>query len=68
MSERCSECRFFERYEDESYGDCRRFPPSPVPLMTQEVWSYPDPDDYAPVVVWADGWCGEFQPASPPAV
>lgn len=54
---RCKNCRFFApimyEFDDtelpSDFGECRRFPPKPVPAEEQ---GFP--------VVEEDNWCGEF--------
>ena len=56
--ERCEDCYFAERWEDDTEEDpffCRRYPPSITPE-----------DDYKdtpmPITVGHETWCGEFKP------
>ncbi len=48
---RCRTCKFFEKHKtDDETGDCRRYPPTPLPV-----------DDHEWAVVSVEDWCGEHR-------
>lgn len=50
----CTTCRWWYRLDDES-GECRRHPPTVVPIFAEAMSCWPITHD--------DEWCGEWQPA-----
>lgn len=67
---RCDGCKFFVKREDDSPGNCRRYPPTllyqPIPMKgvigkAPEI-SWEHQASNFPLVK-QDSWCGEWQPA-----
>lgn len=54
MSERCDNCRYFEKTEDvHLLGRCLRHAPQPVQKPASTHWRWP--------LVLIDDWCGEWR-------
>lgn len=56
MKRRCDLCEFWERFMEEGYGTCLRFPPS-IPSQNPEAI----PGQAFPPSTVQDEWCGEFR-------
>ena len=54
--EHCSKCRFFSKRYTDHRGDCRRYPPTVLPLTDLIVNFKQKHPQMQP-----DDWCGEFR-------
>lgn len=68
--ERCENCRFWKRHDDDTTGDCRRAPP--VVTLRENTAAIDEIDPPGDVYYWSrwpatcnDDWCGEYQPKPP---
>lgn len=54
----CSTCRWWFRLDD--HGECRRHPPTVVPIFSEAMSSWP--------ITNHEEWCGDWQPVGRPVL